>query len=269
MCEAIMNTYLRKDFPNQLDLKEIEKEKASMATQQDTGKATKQDKDGPAKPTKVFVPYGVSRINQAYSAIIHLWMLQTTRLQQRSEKPAIRPSSLIEKTIDTYKRSLVGGILRSEHLVKDAAGNIIKIGREVTTDSYATNHYSVYDHIKCLLYTWQMPVGARSSGIREHLNLAVRHAMLLRDEDLRRLNIANCTIDTLEQRLGGTQPIMAMVFSIHGGKTSQHGIRQEGIAIRHHDVRRCSVGAMAFYMYERFQVITYINYLQHCLYLSF
>jgi hypothetical protein len=50
------------------------------------------------------------------------------------------------------------------------------------------------------------------------------------------------------------QQIMAMVFSIHGGKTSQHGIRQEGIAIRHHDVRRRSVGAMAFYLYGRLHV---------------
>jgi len=203
------------------------------------------------------VPYGVSRINQAYSAIIHLWTLQTSRLRQRSEEPAIRPSKLIEKTIDAYKRSLVGGILKAEHFERDADGNIIKIGREVTTDSYATNCYSIQEHIKCLLYTWQQPISARSSGIREHFSLAVRHAMLLRDEDLRRLNIANCTIDTLEQQLGGTQPIMAMVFSIHGGKTSQHGLRQEGIAIRHHDVRRYSVGAMAFYLYERFQVIYY------------
>jgi len=198
----------------------------------------------------------VSRINQAYSAIVHLWTLQTTRLQQKSEKSAIRPSRLIGDTIDAYKQSLVGGILRAERVVTDAAGKIIKIGRDVTTDSYATNHYSIRDHVKCMLYSWQQPVTARSSGIREHLSFAVRHSMLLRDEDLRRLNIANCTIDTLNQRLGGTQSIMAMVFSLHGGKTGRHGIPQEGIAIRHHDVRRCSVGAMAFYMYERFQVIT-------------
>lgn len=218
---------------------------------------SKQVKDGPPKPIKVRVPYGVSRVNQAYSAIQHLWMLQTTRLQQKSKAAPIRPSPVIDKAIEKYKRSLVGGILKAEHLRKDADGNIIQVGREVTTDSYATNHYSVHEHIKILLSVWQQAVTARSAGMREHLNLAVRHAMLLRDEDLRRLNISNCTVDTIEQRLGGTQAIMAMVFSIHGGKTSQHGYRQEGIAIRHRDVRRCSVGAMAFYLYERFQVIIF------------
>jgi hypothetical protein len=80
--------------------------------------------------------------------------------------------------------------------------------------------------------------------MREHLNLAVRHAMLLCDEDLRGLNISNCTVDPIEQRLGSTQAAIAMVFSVHGGKTSQHGYRQEGITIRHRDVRRCSVGTM-------------------------
>ncbi|KAG0061629.1 hypothetical protein BGZ89_011299 [Linnemannia elongata] len=198
--EGIQGTF---DFA--LYLKEIEKKRPK--------KAAEQNKEGPLKPTQVMVPYGVSRISQAYSAIIHLWTLQTSRLRQRSEEPAIRPS----------------GILKAENFEKDADGNIIKVGREVTTDSYATNYYSIQEHIKCLLYTWQQPVTARSSGMREHFNLAVRHAMLLRDEDLRRLNIANCTIDTLEQQLGGTQPIMAMVFSIHGGKTSQHGLRQEVI----------------------------------------
>ncbi|KAG0379407.1 hypothetical protein BGX24_000572, partial [Mortierella sp. AD032] len=202
---------------------EIDKKQAS----EKVSTAAKPDKGGPAKPTKVFVPYGVSRVNQAYSAIIHLWTLQTSRLQQKSVEPAIRPSTLILMTIDGYKRSLVGGILKAEHVTKDASGNIIKIGREVTTDSYATNFYSVHDHIKCLPYTWQQPITARSSGIRGHFNLAIRHAMLLKDEDLRRLNIATCTIDTLVQQHGGTQPIMAVVFSMHGGKTSRHGIRQE------------------------------------------
>ncbi|KAF9898624.1 hypothetical protein EC991_010776, partial [Linnemannia zychae] len=114
-------------FDLALYLKKIEEERASMAATGTTGEATKQSTNG---PTKVFVPYGVSRINQAYSAIIHLWTLQTTRLQQRSTNPAIRPSKLIDVTIDTYRRSLVGGVLKAEHVVKDADGNIVKIGRE-------------------------------------------------------------------------------------------------------------------------------------------
>ncbi|KAG0275268.1 hypothetical protein BGZ96_003854, partial [Linnemannia gamsii] len=55
----------------------------------------------------------------------------------------------------------------------------------------------------------------------------------------------NSDVDTIEQRLNGTQAIMAMVFSIHGGNLYQHGYRQEGITVRHHDVRRCCIGAMA------------------------
>ncbi|KAG0276164.1 hypothetical protein BGZ96_003436 [Linnemannia gamsii] len=195
------------------------------------------------KSVKILVPYGVSRVNQAYSAIIYLWTLQTTRLQQKSTVAPIRPSILIDEAIETYKRSLVSGILKAEHMQKDENGNNIRIERDDTTDSYATtNKYSVDEHIKIMLYTWQQLVTARSAGMREHFTLAVRHAMLLRDEDLRRLNIASCTVDTIQRRLDGTQAIMTMVFSIHGGKNSQHGYRQEGVAVRHHDVRRCSIG---------------------------
>ncbi|KAF9118988.1 hypothetical protein BGW39_000695 [Mortierella sp. 14UC] len=133
-----MKVFIHREVIQAYDLKEVEKEKhkeqAKGQAKGNASTAAKKDKGDP-KPIKVNVPYGVSRINQAYSAIIHLWTLQTSRLQQRSQEPAIRPSKLIEKTIDAYKRSLVGGILKAEHLEKDADGNVIKVGREVTTDN--------------------------------------------------------------------------------------------------------------------------------------
>jgi hypothetical protein len=61
---------------------------------------SKQIKGDPPRPIKTRVPYGVSHVNQASLTIQHLWMLQTTRLKQRSKAAHMHPSPIIDSVID-------------------------------------------------------------------------------------------------------------------------------------------------------------------------
>ncbi|KAF9944218.1 hypothetical protein BGZ70_004910, partial [Mortierella alpina] len=75
----------------------------------------------------------------------------------------------------------------------------------------------------------------------ERFAIAVRHSMLLRDEDLRHLNQNQVAMYHVPNKAGGSQPVVMLVFSLVRGKTNQEGKLQFGTAIRHKDVRRCSL----------------------------
>lgn len=213
----------------------------------------------------IYTPYSYSKIEQGYAALNSLQKLQRARSIEPNTSPSMATCPLIKTAMEGYDRSLVGGILRSEHVERDSNGELISSGRDVSTNSNATNYYTVAEHIRCLLYAWRQPINSRSIMIREHFVLAVRHSMLLRDENARYLDISDCSMDTFVKQPGGTQEVVALVFSMRIGKANKNGNVQLGMAVRHTDVRRCSVGAFAFYMFERFQVHISIRYFYSCL----
>lgn len=202
----------------------------------------------------IYTPYSYSKIEHGYAALGTLQKLQQARSIEPNTSTPLASYKTINDSMEAYSRSLVGGILRAEYVQRDEMGVLTHGGREVSTNSNATNYYTVAEHIRCLLHTWRQPINSRSIMIREHFVLAVRHAMLLRDENVRHLNISDCSMDTFVKQPGGTQEVMALVFSMRIGKTNTSGNVQLGMAVRHADVRRCSIGAFAFYMLERFQV---------------
>jgi hypothetical protein len=202
----------------------------------------------------IYTPYSYSKIEQGYAALGTLQQLQQARSIEPNTSPPLASYKGINDSMERYAKSLVGGILRAEHVQRDGNGMLIRGGRDVSTNSNATNYYTVAEHIRCLLYAWRQSINTRSIMIREHFVLAARHAMLLIDENVRHLDISDCSMDTFVKQPGGTQEVMALVFSMRIGKTNTSGNVQLGMAVRHADVRRCSVGAFAFYMLERFQV---------------
>jgi hypothetical protein len=104
------------------------------------------------------------------------------------------------------------------------------------------------------LEAWEQPESASSPAQKLHLSLAIRHAMLLRDEDLRGVNYSDIFMDPAVNKVGGTQNLVYLMFSFHKGKTNKAGKMLYGISVRHSDVRRCSVGALGFYFYDLFHV---------------
>ena len=200
--------------------------------------ATPEDKSGRKLLT---VPCGLEVMAMALKALVYLCSRQSQRLVKPNTTRSIRNSRLIANAVSIYQRNLVVGIL--------------KTGKDMIQSCIIRNSYTIEEHIRMLLDTW-MQHGSTPTllALREHQALALRHMMLLRDEDLRRLNLSDCFMDQVPNREGGTQNVSMLAISFYRGKTNQDGKTQYGTALRHEDVRRCAVGAMAFYLFARWRV---------------
>ena len=207
-----------------------------------------EDKDG---KKKIVCPLAYQTVVMARKAITYLHVRQIGRQEtptlKRNAFPLITGSDLIKTLFDSYKQSLVYGQFGS--------------GRDPTANCILRNSYDREQHLRMLVDTWQsLDNTALLLALREHFAIAARHAMLLRDEDLRNLNQSDCFFKELTHvQHVGTQKILALVFCLHKGKTNQSGDAQYSVAVRHADVRRCAIGAMAFYFFERWTV-RYISF---------
>lgn len=94
----------------------------------------------------------------------------------------------------------------------------------------------------------------RFPHIREHFCLTVRHNMILRDEDLQHLNLADVFSVDRTRSVRGSKRDLRLCFCIHRGKTNPTGKKMYAAAFRHKNFLPCPVGAFAFYMLERFHV---------------
>lgn len=94
-----------------------------------------------------------------------------------------------------------------------------------------------------------------STSLRDLFSITARHNMLLRDEDLRHLELQNCFTRVIKSSVHhGSQTAVALIFGFRVGKTNKDGRVMYACALRHEDVSRCAFSAFAFYMLERFQV---------------
>ncbi|KAG0010297.1 hypothetical protein BGZ82_003515, partial [Podila clonocystis] len=82
--------------------------------------------------------------------------------------------------------------------------------------------------------------------------MTARHHMVLRDEDIRNLKLSDTFCIQQKHNAHGSQLATGLVFAISRGKTNKHRVRLFATAFRHKDFLRCTVGAFAFYMFERF-----------------
>ncbi|KAG0263577.1 hypothetical protein DFQ27_001676 [Actinomortierella ambigua] len=76
---------------------------------------------------------------------------------------------------------------------------------------------------------------------------------MLRDEDLWNALLGDILMPLVRNKPGGSQIVHAMAFVVNQGKTNKDGDIQYGVALRHIDVRRCSTGALAFYLLEQWR----------------
>lgn len=115
-------------------------------------------------------------------------------------------------------------------------------------------------------YVWQQQPVHRTKGvrkykcitrfphIRERLCILARHHMLLRDEDIRNLNLSDVFATLDRKNAHGSTWACGLTFCLRRGKTKKKGAMLYATTFRHKDFRRCTVGAFAFYMLERFIV---------------
>ncbi|KAF9160213.1 hypothetical protein DFQ26_005774 [Actinomortierella ambigua] len=89
--------------------------------------------------------------------------------------------------------------------------------------------------------------------MRNHFGLAIRYSVMLRDEDLRNALSGDFLMPLVRNKPGGSQIVHAMTFVVNQGKTNKDRDIQYVVALRHIDVRRCIIGALAFYLLERWR----------------
>ncbi|KAG0248630.1 hypothetical protein BGZ95_007924, partial [Linnemannia exigua] len=109
----------------------------------------------------IYTPYSYSKIEQGYAALGTLQALQQARSVEPNNSPPLASYKAINDSMERYAKSLVGGILRAEHVQRDENGMLIRGGRDVSTNSNATNYYTVAEHIRCLLYAWRQSINTR------------------------------------------------------------------------------------------------------------
>ncbi|ORZ27810.1 hypothetical protein BCR41DRAFT_418814 [Lobosporangium transversale] len=73
------------------------------------------------------------------------------------------------------------------------------------------------------------------TNYRDMFCLTARHNMLLRDEDLRNLNFADCFSTIITQRTEGGQQPIGLTFKINKGKTNKNNENWYACALRHED----------------------------------
>lgn len=182
------------------------------------------------------VPLSIESVNQYKKAIMFLYELQSEYRVVPWSAP--KTKELVD-LIKEYERNLVYDQVQTR-------GN--RAAHCVIRDSYKPGEL-----IKILKTLW---ISNGETSLREMFSISSRHHMLLRDQDLRNLNFADCFCNVIpRQQHRGAQQAVALIFSLDKGKTLKEGEVKFACAMRHENVFRCPIGAFAFFMFSLLQVI--------------
>ena len=77
--------------------------------------------------------------------------------------------------------------------------------------------------------------------------------MTLREETTREMELPDLFALPLDEE-GFMKTATALIAIIGRGKTNQFNKKESGAALRSKDVRTCSFGALALYMFQRFEI---------------
>ena len=120
--------------------------------------------------------------------------------------------------------------------------------------------YSVDKYVEMMAKLWRPVINKKYRALRDthiatRMSIALRHQMVLRDQDVRDLDLADCFSVSVHKSVRGVlSPIFGLVFSYRTGKSVTGGTTQFAVALRHREYARCAVGAFAFHLFERFHV---------------
>ncbi|CAO3564111.1 unnamed protein product [Mortierella alpina] len=185
------------------------------------------------------VPVGHSVLDNARKALKYLADCQHARL--------VHPNKTFQAKDNSMLRDMI-----NRHLENDLVHATMKGRQDKGDNCKFRDSYSNLEHIRMLSYTWMVKGSVIAPLIREHFVIAASHGMLLRGEDLRGLAFANCFIQQIPKGRLDSQAVHMLTFVMEEGKTIVGERKEYAGAVRHEDVRRCVVGAFAFYIFDRF-----------------
>ena len=87
---------------------------------------------------------------------------------------------------------------------------------------------------------------------RTRLDLLAGHYLFLRGDNRRELETSDCSL--LEMGDEGASPCFGIVMQVDRSKTNQGGKKEVKGALRHKDPLLCTMGALAQYLFWRFEV---------------
>jgi hypothetical protein len=175
-------------------------------------------------------------------ALVHEWTHQRAAGGNHFEKP--RDSPRVVDAIAAYYRRLV----------------VDKVSPTLDRGAYCPlrDGYSLDEFLKLMAMLWKGEYpnwNKRMTYIRDRAAINLRHQMLLRDEDLRHLDLADCFSERVVTPIyGTTKAINGLTFCLSRGKTLADFEKNYSLVLRHKEYLRCGVGAFAFYLFERFHV---------------
>jgi hypothetical protein len=195
---------------------------------------------------------GSATVESYTSAIMDLWKLQYATLGPGlSMEVPIRPlgikSMLKVRKMNEAQR-------KRDEFVDRGSGTLL-------------DGYSQQELIQCVRLCWQgqdaldkpgqkrkrQTAPQREAFHRTIVDLLWSSALCLRGDNLRRAEL--CDLFTLPLEGQGGTPCPAMVLIINNGKTNQAGKIQYSAAIRHQNPLLCALGAFAFYLFFRWNII--------------
>lgn len=168
-------------------------------------------------------PLALGTVENIRKALQYLWKHQA-RTDIPHPNPATNPRRYIplNEAIETYGVALVYG--------KVSTGTTTRTATCLTRNPYTEKLF-----LRMLSYTWRMLPLRQTCGkrtynrrrrfqfMRERFCLLARHHMLLRDEDLRSLNLANAFNVQTMHPAPGSKLASGIVFCLSRGKSNHKG----------------------------------------------
>jgi hypothetical protein len=146
------------------------------------------------------VPIGIETVKQFRKALMFLHSFQFERRSIEWGSP--KSNTELKALIKAYQENLLYDHLQTN---RDRAAHC------VIRDSYKPGQM-----IKLLKMLW---AEGKKTSLRDMFSISARHHMLLRDQDLRNLNFADCFHTIISRK----QQAIALVFSMDKGKTLKDG----------------------------------------------
>lgn len=175
---------------------------------------------------------GVENIQQHVKAAVNLWQIQKSA--GCNDWPNPRQGASLKGLIRKIKR-------QQAQMKKDRFDDK---GVDTLIDGY-----QMRDLPRVSQYFFDLD---STEGLRNRLDFLLGHAMLGRSEDKRNAMLSDLYLYELDEE--GSSQCHSIILNLTKGKTNQDGKVQVGVAIRHQQVEVCPVGALAFYLFSRFQV---------------
>ncbi|OAD71040.1 hypothetical protein PHYBLDRAFT_171102 [Phycomyces blakesleeanus NRRL 1555(-)] len=181
------------------------------------------------------VPLGIEAVSQYKKFLIFLHEFRSER--REGGWPSPKKTKEVIELIKKYKYNLVYDQVQT---------NVDRAAHCVIQDSYKSDKL-----IRILKILW---TSDSKSGLHEMFSISSCHHMLLKDQDLRNLNFADCFCTIIPKKQHkGMQQALALVFSLDKGKTLKEGEVKFACAMRHENVFRCPFGAFPFFMFSLLQ----------------